>query len=136
MYELVKSTIAYIAICVAMLTAILPGQGLAELHKIPALIHHYKHHQENTEHQQVSFLDFLAMHYNQTSSHKHEEDHEDLPLFHTCCVNVLFVVETTQIVLSVLVDEPSLQPQEVKNEYDYSLHYTIFQPPREVAFTC
>ncbi|MES2780685.1 MAG: hypothetical protein V4651_12395 [Bacteroidota bacterium] len=131
-----KKRIAYIAICIAVLTAILPGQGISELHKIPALIHHYKHHQETPGHGQLSFSDFLAMHYNQNSAHKQEEDHEDLPLFHTCCVNILFVSETIQIVLNATISEPSLQPKEVKNEYNYSLHHTIFQPPRKQFSYC
>ncbi|MES2558636.1 MAG: hypothetical protein V4590_02780 [Bacteroidota bacterium] len=125
-----KSVIAYIAICVAAFSAIIPGQAMAELHKIPALINHYKHHQNGGGHEQMSFTAFLAMHYDRNSAHKEEEDHGDLPLFHSCCVNVLFVAETTTIVLWIKETEPALLPVEVKNQYSYSLHHTIFQPPR------
>jgi hypothetical protein len=132
----VKKIIAHIAICVAVLTAILPGQSVSELHKVPALIEHYHHHRESNGHEQLTFAEFLMMHYNQASSHKNEEDHEDLPLFHTCCVNVLFVSETTEIKIFVDKDEQSLKPTEVTNEYNYSIHHTIFQPPRNQHLYC
>jgi hypothetical protein len=132
----VKKALAHISICIAILTAILPGQGVSELHKVPALIQHYQHHQESEGHKQLSFTSFLMMHYNDASSHKHEEDHEDLPLFHTCCVNVFFVAETTEIKPLTDPDKQSLRPIEVNSEYDYSLHLSIFQPPRKQHFFC
>lgn len=110
----------------------MPGQGFAELHKIPVLISHYKQHQQEEHQHQLTFSEFLVMHYGDTSSHKKEENHDDLPLFHTCCVNFLFIAEKTEIVLFQDIEQPLLLTTEVNNEYNYNLYHTIFQPPRWV----
>ena len=94
------------------------------------LIEHYKQHQQESGNQQLGFKDFLIMHYGDASSHKQEENHEDLPLFHSCCVSVLFITNQTELTLLMENDQPRELTTEVKNGYDYSRHHTIFQPPR------
>lgn len=127
-----KIVVSYIIIFIVGATSFLPGQGFAELHKIPVLIEHYKQHQQEENQQKLSFTEFLMMHYGDTSSHKQEENHEDLPLFHTCCVSFLFIAEKTEIALFQYTAQLLLLTTEVNNEYSYSLHHTIFQPPRLV----
>ena len=125
-----KQILAHIAIFIVVAASFLPGQGFAELHKIPQLIGHYKQHKQEAGNQQLSFGQFLIMHYGDSSSHKQEENHDDLPLFHSCCVSFLFIAEKTELTLLIDNAEPILLTSEVKNEYNYNLHHTIFQPPR------
>jgi hypothetical protein len=125
-----RVAITYIALFIAVFTAIIPGQSLSELHKIPALVNHYKQHQVANLDKEMGFLDFLLMHYKQGSSHKQEENHEDLPFFHNCCAGILYTHHLVQIAIFSMVEQPHLLTQEVKNEYTYNRHHSIFQPPR------
>ena len=124
-----KRIFYHIVICIVVAASFMPGQGIAELHKIPMLSIHYNQHKQEAGNQQLSFSHFLTMHYGDKSSHKQEENHDDLPLFHSCCATFLFISEKTEPVLFLDTEQPLLLTSEVKNEYTYRLHLTIFQPP-------
>jgi hypothetical protein len=126
----VKAVLSKILVFFAIAASFLPGQGIIELQKIPKLIGHYKQHQQESVDQQLSVFDFLVMHYASTSSHKQEENHDDLPLFNACYTSFLFLSEHTELVLLQHTDRSILLTTEVKNDYDYSIHHSIFQPPR------
>ncbi|GAB4400627.1 MAG: hypothetical protein OHK0053_22400 [Microscillaceae bacterium] len=55
------------------LAALLPQSDMEDLYKLPYLIGHYQ-----TAHSQLSWLDFLAEHY-QSQAHE-DKDHQKLPL--------------------------------------------------------
>lgn len=109
-------------------SAIMPG-GFEELFKLPSLVGHYTEHK--MESKNLSFADFLLMHYNDNSNHRDEENHEDLPLFHTCCsVVIFFVTENVLHQLKSIVEAPILPATYIPSHYEYNFHHTVFQPPR------
>jgi hypothetical protein len=59
-------------------SSMLPGLGVMELGKLPALVHHYqKHRQLNSS---IGFLAFLEMHYADAAHHKQDhQEHHKLP---------------------------------------------------------
>jgi hypothetical protein len=106
----------------------LPEQSIAELNKIPSLIQHYNHHK--TEHAEViSFVDFLALHYG-NSTHNKEEDHGDLPFFDSLCTCLLFVHTVQQQVYFASTFIVPLVSFELSNNYHLLHHESIFQPPK------
>lgn len=104
-----------------------------QLQRIPNLISHYKHHTQE-EKEQLSFSDFLKIHYIDTSSHKEEESHEELPLFSSCFAHyhVLVVQEQMDWAFSMLVQ--SLEHTDsYRFHYSYCASVSIFQPPKNQA---
>jgi hypothetical protein len=61
-----------------LLGSFLPNSDLHELSKISFLIQHYQGHQDKSQ-GQLSFLEFLRMHY-KDARHMKAENHERLPL--------------------------------------------------------
>lgn len=113
---------------VMLTSAIIPG-GFKELCKLPSLVGHYTEHK--LESKNLSFTDFILMHYNETSNHRNEENHEDLPLFHTCCGSVVLFVTENVFQNVTWITEPQQMPVTfIPNHYNYNFHHTIFQPPR------
>lgn len=104
---------------------------MMELHKIPSLVNHYFHHlNEDTASAELSFVDFLEMHYGDSSAHRNEENHEDLPLFHACCATVFFVAEEViDMVYGETNHKRTFFPL-YAIDYSYSAGKGIFQPPR------
>ena len=113
---------------------------IGQLLKLPALIHHYLEHKadKNDDDHDISFIDFLKMHYNEnnTRSDNANHDHQNLP-FKTCDCQFL----TTLIALVqqnvFAINTPSLISS--KNVASYTeQHYTsqsfgsIWQPPKLV----
>lgn len=68
----------HILVTMLILGITMPDAIMHQVIHMPALVLHYQHHL--TEHEPISFIDFLAMHYgddNHMQSDAHE--HEDLP---------------------------------------------------------
>jgi hypothetical protein len=111
-----------------LLGSFLPS-NIAEFSKLPSLINHYQHHLE--EHEQISFVDFLVMHYDAESQHLNDESHDDLPLFQVVSNN--FVANTQELFFWQLV-VPEIKRLTVssmrENHYAYLPSETLFQPPR------
>lgn len=80
---------------------------LGQLFKLPNLLHHFLEHHDDlndkhyNEDQDISFLDFIAMHYGNNSHHADQEkhDHENLP-FKTLntSVTLLLAIENPQLI--------------------------------------
>ncbi|MCA0428828.1 MAG: hypothetical protein LCH37_15435 [Bacteroidetes bacterium] len=104
-----------------------------QLQRIPNLISHYKHHTLE-EKEQLSFLSFLKIHYIDDTSHKEEENHEELPLFSSCFshYHVLVVQEQMDWAFSTRV-EPIEHTDTYRFHYSYSASVSIFQPPKNQA---
>lgn len=68
-----------------LLGSLFPGSDFSQLSRIPSLLDHFAQHRqlaEQTE-DQLSFLQFVHMHFYQTSKHADapgEHDHQSLPL--------------------------------------------------------
>lgn len=111
-----------------MLSGFLPEQSVAELNKLPSLVQHYFHHQQ--EHDAgISVIDFIAMHYGE-SEHTKEENHEDLPLFHSLCTCLLFVHVSDNQLFQPLVFAQAITHADFQDAYFFLSHRAIFQPPK------
>lgn len=111
-----------------LFTGFLHDQSAAELNRLPGLIHHYFHHTDE-EKEQLTFIDFLVLHYGD-SGHAHEENHEDLPLFHSVCSCLLYVHVEHHIVFEedAVLTENSISVYQ--NHYTHLSLKGIFQPPK------
>jgi hypothetical protein len=76
--KLLKTTFSFVLALFIWIHSILPGLGVVELVKLPALFQHYqKHRQLNTE---LSLLRFWEMHYADKSHHSQDhKEHHKLP---------------------------------------------------------
>jgi hypothetical protein len=127
---MLRKSAIYIMALFTLCTAILPGQGMAELQKIPMLIGHYQHHLEEHDGDQLSFTSFLWMHYGDSSKHKTEESHEDLPLYHQCCACQFFIGEERLEFLAIGRSETPSHSEHLSDTYFHQSFSVIFQPPR------
>jgi len=60
-------------------TSFVPGMDAQELAKISALVHHYRHHVQDHGQTDLSFVDFLVLHYGQPGADQ-DNEHSELPL--------------------------------------------------------
>ncbi len=127
---MLRQSAIYIITLFTLCSAILPGQGIAEMQKIPMLVEHYHHHLEEHDGEQLSFTSFLWMHYSDASSHKTEESHEDLPLYHQCCACQFFIAEELFEFVAPGHNETPAYTAQLTNTYFHQPYSAIFQPPR------
>lgn len=106
----------------------MPSSDWDELPKVFNLISHFHEHQKR-DHQNLSFMEFISMHYHTGSDHKQEEDHSRLPFFHTIVSPFIAIMQLP--VFQFLITEkstekiffiPVLTPREHLNK--------LLQPPR------
>jgi hypothetical protein len=64
--------------------SMMPGGHWDELPRLFNLMAHYNEHQTRAHEESVSFMEFLAMHYDAGSGHQQQEDHSKLPFNHFC----------------------------------------------------
>jgi hypothetical protein len=111
-----------------LISSLLPGFA-EQLNKLPFLVNHYRHHVE--EHDTASFSEFITLHYGEDPTHRNEENHQDLPLYH---VSGTVLIIMLQKFTSSIVEVPELAFVEFtahKQQLYASLNPgTIFQPPR------
>jgi hypothetical protein len=73
-----KKTVAISLAAFIWAQSILPGLGVLELGKLPALFHHFSKHKADKA--DLSFLHFLEMHYSDQAHHKQDhKEHHKLP---------------------------------------------------------
>lgn len=75
MQRLVSTFLAFLLLS----TSIVPGMDARELAKISALADHYRHHVQEHGQTDLSFLDFLILHYGHSNADQ-DDDHSGLPL--------------------------------------------------------
>lgn len=106
-----------------------------ELLKLPVLIHHYIEHVENKKEASLSFIDFIAEHYNGGIDHtdKHH-DHEKLPFktLDSHIAQVISIVPQTDYSISnnAAVLSKLKIPFQYQNVYSNTYLDSIWQPPR------
>jgi hypothetical protein len=107
----------------------LPGDQLCELLKLPRLFAHYEEHKREVGSTEMTFTDFLFLHYGQSNGHASEQDHHDLPLLHHCCTNSVYISDAG---LQPCRLEPVavVYPARSGDGYDHQAQRSIFQPPR------
>jgi len=59
---------------------IVPKDVVSFVVGIPAIFHHFNHH--NEEHGHISFIDFIKEHTADTDKNKHDHEHDNLPFNH------------------------------------------------------
>jgi hypothetical protein len=107
--------------------SLMPGSDWDELPKIANLIEHFQEHQNLSE-VEISFSEFLFLHYASNSEHPKEGDGK-LPFQHTCSFTFMAIIPSTEFKILISSEYPvhsvldSIQDtQECYN--------SIFQPPQ------
>ena len=119
---------------VLILESLFPrGLALSEYSKLFKLVEHYQEHVLEASNQ-MSFGEFLWMHYNPTSDHENEEHHhEQLPDLSTSTPFVGFIYESFEGTLAPLIAKfvvfNALLP-EYKNGYQYLFSLDLIHPPQ------
>lgn len=121
-----RSVISVFLICNIFILAIVPS----DLKKLPMLLQHYNHHRFEEGEKNLSFSEFLVLHYNEHSKHKSNEDHSELPMFKGCNCNDYYAVEQMNMQSSDMLDLVFVHTYYLVKQYNNNNHYSVFQPPR------
>ncbi len=114
-----------------LLSAILPG-GVNELRKLPFLIQHYAEHRTASK-DALAFWDFIAMHYDDQSTHRSENKHDELPLCNHGSHVIQYVITDNLEGIYLLHQGKCIElATDIPNHYRLLLRQVIFQPPRLV----
>lgn len=117
-----------------LLGSLFPTMDVLQLAKIGELIKHYQEHVA-TDNQNLSFVDFLSMHYSSTSNHTKtaKHSHSNLPHLSSHHVVVAYcesIFENIILSSSTILQsfpEPNFSWQ---NLYHFSLAQTLLNPPK------
>ncbi|MCC6818859.1 MAG: hypothetical protein IT245_08210 [Bacteroidia bacterium] len=114
-----------------MLTLLLRSSEFDQLVKIPALVSHYLDHLN--EDGKISFMQFIAMHYESNNGHSHQNNHKDLPFKSHDCQNfsqilLLEIHEPTILGLTPSFYNPTFAVYH--NDYLMDKLASIWQPPQ------
>ncbi|MEA5256958.1 hypothetical protein VB264_04120 [Arcicella aquatica] len=114
--------------------SLFPKADALQLAKVGELVKHYNQH-KNSWNENISFLEFLAMHYSATSKHFKTAKHSHSNLPNLNSHNTTTLCEPTfdkKIVLPfVAIFKVFSEPNFVwKNFYRFSIVQTLFNPPR------
>lgn len=129
-----KKIIAILLSIQILLGSLFPRIDAMELAKIGTLIQHYQEH-KSVENQDLSFIDFLIMHYSTTSNHTKtaKHSHHNLPNFnshHTvltyCQPNLKPTIPSFEATCKPF-SEPNFAWQ---NFYHFSISRTLLNPPK------
>ncbi|MBN9399775.1 MAG: hypothetical protein J0I17_06315 ['Candidatus Kapabacteria' thiocyanatum] len=112
--------------------SVLPGMDVHEAEKLPDLIRHYRHHLAEAPSSEMTFLEFMALHYGAGRTGHKEQEHESLPLkSHASPCPGHFV--TVDDVPTVSFAVPAALPTDTIERpapLPRSTPSSIFQPPR------
>lgn len=128
--KFIAKSIARITVYYLLVFMLLPNGIRHDISQLPALIKHYQHH-TNEENEKISLIEFLKMHYHSSSTHKSQENHEDLPWFHHGeCPALIFLHENSMTSNQVVITYTHSFQQMWEYAYTYQTTRAIFQPPR------
>jgi uncharacterized protein YfbU (UPF0304 family) len=129
-----KQMIAILLSMQILLGSLFPNVDTTQLAKIGELIKHYQEHVA-TENQDLSFVDFLIMHYSSDSNHTKtaKHSHSNLPHLDSHHVVIAYcepvfksIIPSSSNVLRSF-PEPNFAWQ---NLYHFSLSQTLLNPPK------
>lgn len=117
-----------------LLGSLFPRIDAMELAKIGTLIQHYQEH-KSVENQDLSFIDFLIMHYSTTSNHTKtaKHSHHNLPNFgsHNSVLTYCEHVYKANIPSLEVNFNPFSEPNFTwQNFYHFSISRTLLNPPK------
>lgn len=105
----------------------MPGSDWDELPKIANLIDHFQEHQDLSE-VEISFSEFLFLHYASNSEHPKETDGK-LPFQHTCSFTFMAIIPSSEFKIILSIEYPVhsvlFSIQDTQECYN-----SIFQPPQ------
>jgi hypothetical protein len=107
--------------------SLMPGSDWDELPKIANLIEHFQEHQDLSA-GEISFSEFLFLHYASNSEHPKETDGK-LPFQHTCSFTLMAIIPSTEFKFLISSEYPVHSVldsiQDTRECYN-----SIFQPPQ------
>ncbi len=117
-------------LCLWFGASLLPSNAVEDFVKLPFLFAHYQH-----KHTDISFLEFLRIHYTQEISH--DQEHENLPLHghqHHNLQNVNIFLPQNPFVFSLQnIFLVIFSPQKTiiwANNYSFKAFSCLFHPPK------
>ena len=130
-----KQMIAILLSTQILLGSFFPNVDAMQLAKIGELVKHYQEHVA-TENQELSFVDFLVMHYSSTSNHNKtaKHSHSNLPHLDSHHVVIAYcepifksIIPSSSSTIFQSFPEPNFSWQ---NFYHFSLSQTLLNPPK------
>ena len=107
--------------------SLIPGSDWDELPKIANLIDHFQEHQDLSA-GEISFSDFLFLHYASNSEHSKETDGK-LPFQHTCSFTFTAIIPSTEFNI-ILSSEYPVHSVLFSIQDTQECYNSIFQPPQ------
>jgi hypothetical protein len=130
----VKKIIAITLSFQILLGSLFPRIDATELAKIGELIEHYQEH-KSSENQDLSFVDFLIMHYSPSSNHTKtaKHSHQNLPNFNSHNAVISYCEPTFKA--NIPTFEANFKPYSEpnftwQNLYHFSISRTLLNPPK------
>ena len=105
----------------------MPGSDWDELPKIANLIEHFQEHQ-NLSAGEITFSDFLFLHYASNSEHPKETDGK-LPFQHTCSFTFMAIIPSIEFSITTST-EYSVHSVLDSIQDTQECYNSIFQPPQ------
>ncbi len=117
-----------------LLGSLFPRINAMELAKVGELIEHYQEH-KSAENQDLSFVDFLIMHYSTASNHTKtaKHSHHNLPTFnsHHAIITYCESAFKANIPSFEANFKPFIEPNfSWQNFYHFSISRTLLNPPK------
>jgi hypothetical protein len=130
-----KRIIAILLSMQILLGSLFPNVDAMQLAKIGELIKHYQEHVA-TENQDLSFVDFLIMHYSSDSNHTKtaKHSHSNLPHLDSNHVVIAYCEPVFKNIIpsSSTIFQSFPEPNFVwQNLYHFSLSQTLLNPPKD-----
>ena len=126
-----KSFVAFLLAGLVLGSSLLPGFGIDQSTKLVKLIQHYQQHRETDT--QLSFTDFMAMHYGENSEHQKHPNHSHhnlpaaghtVPAFTPNAVHLSVVFCASMLILRQSVFF------RYTNLYSFLAVFSLINPPR------
>jgi hypothetical protein len=126
--------VATILLSLLCFVSMVPGMDMREVGKVSALVDHYRHHVTEHHETNLSFVDFLVLHYGQ-SQQGSDDDHSGLPLFgcHPSTPTVSGPTDPPLITAPDPVDMGRAIVLPISEGSPENRPADVFQPPKEQA---
>ncbi|GAB4051613.1 hypothetical protein [Spirosoma litoris] len=127
-----KSMVAFLLAGLILGNSLLPGFGIEQSTKLVELIQHYKHHIESDHN--LSFIDFMAMHYGENSAHQKHPNHSHHNLPSTGHMITGFTINylqlTSRAYLPAVLSSQTVLSR-YTNLYSFLSVFSLINPPRQ-----
>ncbi|MEQ8685600.1 MAG: hypothetical protein RIE86_09910 [Imperialibacter sp.] len=124
-----KSLLSLVFVGYFIVGSVLPRSNFKELEKVPSMLAHYEHH-KNAFDKDLTFPEFLVLHFSLSSDHSEPSHETELPLHNGVVASFLFTIPQAPDL------QASVQEYAVKHFKPFSINYQFqytsnwFQPPQ------